>query len=81
MKAHELRELTEKELTQKLADSGEELFNLRAQGKTGQLQKNSKIQQLKREIARIKTIMNEESYQSSAASGEKEESTKSKEKN
>ncbi|MBU0580191.1 MAG: 50S ribosomal protein L29 [Candidatus Margulisbacteria bacterium] len=64
MKANELRDLNKKELDQKLVDCGEELFNLKAQGKTGQLQNNSKIRQLKKDIARIKTIIHDESYHS-----------------
>jgi large subunit ribosomal protein L29 len=59
MKASEYRELTEDELRQKFDDTKKELFNLRVQQSTGQLEKAVRIRELRREVARILTIMHE----------------------
>lgn len=59
MKAHELRELPEEELSIKLDEAKEEFFNLRFQSATGQLDNFNQLGQLKREIARIETIRRE----------------------
>ncbi len=59
MKAKELREKTSPELEEKLHSLREELFNLRYQGKTGRLEKPSRIRSIKRDIARILTIIKE----------------------
>lgn len=55
----ELRELTDDELTEKLRESKEELFNLRFQAATGGLQSHARIRLVKRDIARIHTIIRE----------------------
>ena len=57
MKAAELREMSNAELTKKLAELKEELFNLRFQLATGQLQNTMQITAVKRDIARAKTIL------------------------
>jgi len=57
--AGELRELTENELTDKLRESKEELFNLRFQMATGQLDNNRRLRTVRRDIARIYTVLNE----------------------
>ena len=57
--AGELRELTDEELTDKLRESKEELFNLRFQMATGQLDNNRRLRTVRREIARIYTVLNE----------------------
>jgi len=57
--AGELRELTDEELTEKLRESKEELFNLRFQMATGQLDNNRRLRTVRREIARIYTVLNE----------------------
>jgi large subunit ribosomal protein L29 len=57
--AAELRELPDDELRQKLSESKEELFNLRFQIVTGQLDDPRRIKQVKREIARVLTVMRE----------------------
>jgi large subunit ribosomal protein L29 len=57
--AAELRELPDDELRQKLAEAKEELFNLRFQAVTGQLDNPRRIRQVKRETARILTVMRE----------------------
>ena len=59
MKAKELRQLSEGELLIKEKELGEELFNLRFQHATGQLDNVMRIPQVKRDIARVKTILNE----------------------
>lgn len=58
-KAVELRELSEDDLVTKLREAKAELFNLRVQGATGQLDNNRRLQVIRREIARIYTIMRE----------------------
>lgn len=60
MKASEIRELTEAELRQKLNDARQELFNLRLQQSSGQLEKPSRIGALRRDIARIQTVMRQQ---------------------
>ena len=57
--AAELRELTEEELVAKLRDSKEELFNLRFQMATGQLDNNRRLRVVRHDIARIYTILRE----------------------
>jgi large subunit ribosomal protein L29 len=59
MTAAELRELPDDELRQQLADGKEELFNLRFQIVTGQLDNPRRIKQVKREIARVLTVLRE----------------------
>jgi len=59
MKAKNLRQLSEGELLVKEKELGEELFNLRFQHATGQLDNVMRIPQVKRDIARLKTILKE----------------------
>lgn len=59
MKAEALRDLTDKELQEKLNDFKEELFNLRFQLATGQLENPLRIRNVRKTIARIKTILRE----------------------
>ena len=59
MKTTEIRELSAAELDTKLADLKEELFNLRFQMATGQCENPMKIRDVKKPIARIKTIQRE----------------------
>ena len=59
MKARTFREMTYEELGQKLKDLKTEFFNLRFQLATGQLANPMTIKQVKRDIARVKTIMTE----------------------
>ena len=66
-KAAELRELSEEELVAKLREAKAELFNLRVQSATGQLDNNRRLQVVRREIARIYTIMRERELGLSAA--------------
>ncbi|GAB32425.1 MULTISPECIES: 50S ribosomal protein L29 [Gordonia] len=57
--AAELRELTDTDLVDRLKESKEELFNLRFQMATGQLDNNRRLRTVRREIARIYTVMRE----------------------
>jgi large subunit ribosomal protein L29 len=58
-KATELRQLGDEELVDKLREAKEELFNLRFQAATGQLENNSRLKTVRKEIARIYTLMRE----------------------
>ncbi|GLH97889.1 50S ribosomal protein L29 [Phytohabitans aurantiacus] len=66
-KAAELRELPDEELVAQLREAKAELFNLRVQNATGQLDNNRRLQVIRREIARIYTIMRERELGLSAA--------------
>jgi large subunit ribosomal protein L29 len=57
--AAELREQSNEELISKLKEAKAELFNLRVQSATGQLDNNRRLQIVRKEIARIYTIMRE----------------------
>ncbi len=59
MKITELREMSTAELTEKLADSKKELFNLRFQNAINQLDNPKRIGDVKKTIARINTIIHE----------------------
>lgn len=59
MKTSEIRELTSEELEQKLKDLKSEFFNLRFQLATGQLNNPAGIKNVKKDIARVKTVMRE----------------------
>ncbi len=59
MRARELRDLTDEELEDRLADTRQELFNLRFQSATGALENSARLKLAKREIARILTIRHE----------------------
>jgi large subunit ribosomal protein L29 len=57
MKAKELKELTVEELTKRKRDFKEELFNLRFQHSTGQLENTARLDLVKKDIARIETFI------------------------
>lgn len=59
MKAGDIRELTAEELRQKYDETVQEMFNLRIQKSTGQLENPARLRHLRREKARVRTIMNE----------------------
>ncbi len=59
MKAKDLRELSDEDIDLKLAESRQELFNLRFQSATGALENGARLRTAKREIARILTIKHE----------------------
>ena len=58
-KAAELRELNDTELEHRLGEAKEELFNLRFQNATGQLDNVARIPEVRREVARIETLLRE----------------------
>lgn len=59
MKAKEIRELTDAEAQAKLRDLRQELFNLRLQQQTARLERPSRIHDVRRDMARIETILRE----------------------
>ncbi len=62
MKAQDIRKLTKTQIENKIADLKEELFNLKFQAALGNLQKPARMSEVKRDIARLKTILTEGSY-------------------
>lgn len=58
-KIEELRKLTTEELNNKIKENKEELFNLRFQQATGNLEKLGRLKDLRKEVARMKTIIRE----------------------
>jgi large subunit ribosomal protein L29 len=67
MKSADLREKTPDQLRDQLANLKKEAFNLRFQKATGQLENTSRMQAVRRDAARVKTILNEKA---AAAAGE-----------
>ena len=57
MKARELKEMSEAELRQKEKEFTEEIFNLKFQHATGQLENTQRLPQVRKELARVKTIL------------------------
>ncbi len=67
MKVKDIRDMNQNELNQKLASLKEELFNLRFQLATGQLENPMRIKEVKKTIARIKTIQREQEMKTQQA--------------
>ena len=59
MKVKEIREMTTEEINKKIVDAKQELFNLRFQQATGNLEKPSRIKELRHDVARCKTVLRE----------------------
>ena len=59
MKMEELRKLSTEELNNKIKESKEELFNLRFQQATGNLEKPVRLRELRKQVAKMKTIIRE----------------------
>ncbi len=59
MKVKEIRELTTEEINNKLKETKEELFNLRINSAMGNLEKPSRIRELRHTVARLKTVLKE----------------------
>ena len=57
MKVNEIRNLTTEEINKKIDEKKEELFNLRFQQATGNLEKPSRIRELRKTVARLKTVL------------------------
>jgi large subunit ribosomal protein L29 len=67
MKVNEIRDMNASELNQKLASLKDELFNLRFQLATGQLENPMRIKEIKKTIARVKTIQREQELKAQQA--------------
>ena len=59
MRPNEIRNLTDNELARRLDETHQEMFNLRFQYATGQLKNTARLGQVRREIARLRTILAE----------------------
>jgi large subunit ribosomal protein L29 len=70
-KIAELRDLSERELEQHLADSRKELFNLRFQLATGRLDNVARLNTVRKEIARVLTLLGERAGAATSASEER----------
>ncbi|WP_234728278.1 50S ribosomal protein L29 [Staphylococcus aureus] len=67
MKAKEIRDLTTSEIEEHIKSSKEELFNLRFQLATGQLEETARIRTVRKTIARLKTVAREREIEQSKA--------------
>ncbi len=67
MRASELRDLSIEELEAKLKEFSEALFNLKFQHATGQLDNTAQLKKTRRDIARVKTIINEKKQTAEAS--------------
>ena len=65
MKAVDIRHKTDDELRGELEQLAKEAFNLRFQRASGQLENNARVRQVRRDIARIKTIVGERAHKAS----------------
>lgn len=60
MKAKDLKELTREELLKKEKDLKEEMFNLRFQHSTGQLENTARMKVIKKDVARLETVLRQQ---------------------
>jgi large subunit ribosomal protein L29 len=67
MQASELRELSRVEIGRRLDEAHQELFNLRFQYATGQLKNTARLGQVRREIARLRTVLHQKDLAAAAA--------------
>ena len=67
MKVNEIRELSTEEIQKKIKETKEELFNLRFQKESGNLEKPSRIKELRHTVARMKTVRERENVKKEAA--------------
>ena len=67
MQASELRELSRVEIGRRLDEAHQELFNLRFQYATGQLKNTARLGQVRREIARLRTVLHQKDLTAAAA--------------
>ena len=72
-RARELRELNETELEHRLSEAKEELFNLRFQNATGQLDNSARLGQVRKDIARFETLLREREIAAAEALGAEQE--------
>jgi large subunit ribosomal protein L29 len=73
-KAHELDEMNDVDLESRLREAKEELFNLRFQAATGQLESHGRLRSVKKDIARIYTVVRERELGIRVAPGDAERS-------
>ena len=59
MKTSEIRKMTTEEINTNITETKQELWNLRFSGATGQLEKPHRIKELRHDVARMKTVLNE----------------------
>jgi large subunit ribosomal protein L29 len=74
-KAHELDEMNDVDLESRLREAKEELFNLRFQAATGQLESHGRLRTVKKDIARIYTVVRERELGIRTAPGSSDEDT------
>lgn len=67
MKAQDIRKMTEEQINAKIAELKEELFNLKFQAALGNIEKPARMNEIKRTIARMKTILTEKANASKAS--------------
>ena len=75
MKAQDIREMSEEELQRKAQDLTEECFNLKFQHATGQLENTERLPQVRKDLARVKTILREKIIIQSKTQQRKENET------
>ena len=63
MKVNDIRKMTTEEINKKVVDAKQELFNLRFQSSLGNLEKPSRIRELRHDVARCKTVLRERSME------------------
>jgi large subunit ribosomal protein L29 len=73
LKSNEIRDLPDGELVQKLTETKEELFNLRFQNATGQLDNYSRLGELKRDVARLRTALRQRELQAAESGSDSDE--------
>lgn len=66
MNAHELRDKTPDQLRDELVQLKKEAFNLRFQAATGQMENTARMRQVRRDAARVKTVLNQKAAQAAA---------------
>ena len=71
MKVKEIRELSNEEINAKLKESKEELFNLRFSSAMGNLEKPSRLRELRHQVARLKTVLKERENEEKAVNDSK----------
>ncbi|MGE0230471.1 MAG: 50S ribosomal protein L29 [Flavobacteriaceae bacterium] len=67
MKSEDVRAMTEDQLSDELGKLKKEQFNLRFQQATGQLENTARVRQVRRDIARVRTVLNEKSRSAAKA--------------
>jgi large subunit ribosomal protein L29 len=78
MKVEEIRGLSEKEREEKISDITQEIFNLKFQLATGKIENPSRLRDLRRDVARLKTVQREnQASDESSLKQDKEEKTSS----